>query len=49
MKDEYKNMTKGQKILVYLVSIALVSVWLIGLLPLSILLYLELGQRSEKN
>ena len=46
MKNWYKNMTKGQKIFVYLVSTALVLVYAMGLLPLSILIYLELGQRG---
>ena len=40
-------MTKGQKIFVYLVSAALVMVFGIGLLPLTILIYLELGQRGS--
>jgi hypothetical protein len=47
MKNWYKKMPKGQKIFVYLVSIALVLVYGIGLLPLAILIYLELGQRGE--
>lgn len=49
MKNWYKNMAKGQKIFVYLVSTALVLVYLIGLLPLSILIYLELGQRGVEK
>lgn len=49
MKNWYKNMTKGQKIFVYLVSIALVLVYLIGLIPLSILIYLELGKRGAEE
>lgn len=47
MKNWYKNMTKGQKIFVYFVSAALVMVFGIGLLPLAILIYLELGQSQE--
>lgn len=49
MKNWYKNITKGQKIFVYFVSIALVLVHPIGLLPLSILIYLELGQRGTEE
>ncbi len=44
MKNWYKKMTKGQKIFVYLVSTALVIFWGIGLLPLAILIYLQLGE-----
>ena len=47
MKDWYKNITKGQKIWIYLASTAAVLVWGIGLLPLAVLIYLELGQRGE--
>lgn len=43
MNDWYKNMTKNQKNFVYLVSAALVLVFGIGLVPLAILIYLELG------
>ena len=46
MKKWYKNLTKGQKIFVYLVSIAL-SAFIVGLLPLAVLIYLELGQKDE--
>ncbi len=37
MKNWYKNMAKGQKVFVYLVSTALVLVYGIGLLPLAVL------------
>lgn len=47
MKSWYKSMTKGQKIFVYFISTCSVLVYGIGLLPLSILIYLELGKRSE--
>lgn len=46
IEDWYRNMPKGQKIFVYFVSIALVFVFGIGLLPLAILIYLELGKRG---
>ena len=46
MKNWYKNMPKGQKKFVYFVSIALLLVFGIGLLPLAILIYLELGERG---
>lgn len=46
MKSWYKKMTKGQKIFVYLVFIALVFVFGIGLLSLAILIYLQLGGDS---
>jgi len=43
----YKNITKGQKIFIYFVSIGLILVWGFGLLPLAVLIYLELGQKKE--
>lgn len=42
----YKEMSKGQKVFVYLVSSALVLVFGIGLLPLAVLIYFELGQKA---
>ena len=48
IEDWYRDMLKSQKILVYLVSIALVIVWGVGLLLLAILIYLELGERGRK-
>jgi len=48
IEDWYRDMPKGQKIFVYLVSIALVWVFGVGLLPLAILIYLELGKRGGK-
>jgi hypothetical protein len=47
LKNWYKNIHKGQKIFVYLVSTALTLVYGIGLLPLAVLIYLELGQRGN--
>jgi hypothetical protein len=44
MKSWHKNLTQAQKIFVYLVSCALVPVFLIGLLPLAIMIYFELGE-----
>ncbi len=49
MRDWYKNMPKGQKIFVYMVSTALVMVYGIGLFPLAVLIYLELGQRGNSE
>lgn len=49
MKNWYENMAKGQKVFVYLVSTALVLVYGIGLLPLAVLIYLELGQRADED
>jgi hypothetical protein len=46
MKSWYRNMPKRQKTFVYIVSIALVFFWGIGLLPLIVLIYLELGERD---
>jgi hypothetical protein len=45
----YDEMPKGQKIFVYLVSTALVPVYLIGLAPLAVLIYLELGSRGRRS
>jgi uncharacterized membrane protein YkgB len=45
MKNWYKNITKGQKIFLYLLSIALCIVF-VGAIPLAVLIYLELGQRG---
>ena len=47
MKKWYRDMTKAQKIFVYFVSIALVSVFGIGLIPLAVLIYLGLGNRDS--
>lgn len=46
MKRWYENMTKGQRTFVYFVSLALVFLYGIGLLPLSVLIYLHLGRSS---
>lgn len=45
----YDEMPKGQKIFVYLVSIALVLAYGIGLAPLAALIYLELGVRGRRG
>jgi len=47
IEEWYRNMPKGQKIFVYFVSLALILVFGIGLLPLAILIYLELGERGK--
>ena len=53
MKNWYKSINKGQKIFIFLVSLALVLVYGAGLFPLAVLIYLELGERfsevEEKN
>jgi len=49
MKNWYKKMPKGQKTFVYLLSTVLVLVYGTGLLPLTILIYLELGQRGAEE
>jgi TPP-dependent trihydroxycyclohexane-1,2-dione (THcHDO) dehydratase len=47
MKNWYQCMTKGQKKFVYFVSMSLVLAYGIGLFPLAVLIYLELGQRGN--
>ena len=47
MKQWYRNMTKGQKMFVYFVSLCLVLVYGIGLAPLAVLIYLHLGRDSD--
>ena len=47
MKNWYKNISKGQKKFIYFVSLCLVLAYGIGLLPLAILIYLELGKKGE--
>ncbi|MBH0040434.1 hypothetical protein [Pseudoalteromonas sp. SWN166] len=49
IENWYYGITKGQKIFIYLVSTALVPVFGIGLLPLAILIYLELGLRGNNQ
>ncbi|GEM_PF-1771618 len=49
MKKWYKDINKGQKIFIYLVSLALTLMWGVGLLPLAILIYLELGERNSSS
>jgi len=46
MKYWYRNMPKGQKKFVWFVSIALVFAYFVGLVPVAILTYLELGERG---
>jgi hypothetical protein len=47
LNEWYEGMGKGQKGFVYLVSVALVFVFGIGLGPLALLIYLELGLRDR--
>lgn len=49
MQDWYENITTGQRVFLYLISIALIMVYLIGLVPLSVLVYLHLGRRKKLN
>jgi hypothetical protein len=46
IKNWYKGINKGQKIFLFLVSTALIIVFGAGLLPLTGLIYLELGERN---
>lgn len=47
LNEWYRDMTKGQKRFVYFVSLCLVLVFLVGLAPLALLIYLHLGQESN--
>lgn len=47
--DWYLGMTKGQKVFVYLVSCALILLAGIGLIPLALLIYLELGLKDRRS
>ena len=47
LNEWYEGMGKGQKVFVYLVSAALVFVFGLGLAPLALLIYLELGLRDR--
>jgi len=42
----YNNLTKGQLKLVYTVSSIMILVYLIGLIPLTLLLYLHFGKHK---
>ena len=44
----YRQMGKQQKIFVYIISVLLIIAFGFGLLPLSILIYLELGERNNR-
>ncbi|MGF6412565.1 hypothetical protein OKW37_004235 [Paraburkholderia sp. MM5482-R2] len=43
MKNWYANITKGQKVFLYSLSSFLILVYGIGLIPLLVLIYLQLG------
>ncbi len=43
MKEWYWSMTKSQKALVYICSTGLILVYAVGLIPLSMLIYQQLG------
>jgi hypothetical protein len=43
----YRNLAKGQKIFLYFVSICAILVYGIGLIPLALLIYLELGKNNN--
>jgi len=49
MKNWYKNINKGQKVFIFLVSTALIIVYGTGLFPLAVLIYLELGERFDNS
>jgi hypothetical protein len=48
VENWYEEINKNQKIFIYVVSILLVGFFGIGLLPLAILIYLELGLRGRR-
>lgn len=43
----YDTMNSGQKLLVYVISAGLVLLWGLGLVPLAVLVYLELGRKDR--
>ena len=47
MKNWYESITKGQKVFLYSLSSFLVLVYGIGLIPLLLLIYLQLGVRAS--
>ncbi|SAL50819.1 hypothetical protein AWB73_05289 [Caballeronia turbans] len=49
MKNWYKSITRGQKIFLYVLSSVLVLVYAVGLVPLLLLIYLELGNSSNSK
>lgn len=48
MKKWYKSINDAQRIFLFLASAGL-SLLIVGLLPLAILIYLELGERFEQK
>ena len=49
IENWYEEINKNQKIFVYVVSTVLVGVFGVGLLPLAVLIYLELGLRGRSK
>jgi hypothetical protein len=49
LEEWYDGMTKGQRVFVYVVSVGLVAVYLLGLIPLSLLMYLQLGKDARST
>jgi hypothetical protein len=47
LSEWYDAMPKGQKVFVYLVSTGLILAFGVGLVPLAVLIYLELGVRGR--
>ena len=47
MRSWYDGINRGQKIFLFAISIPLVFVYLIGIIPLCILIYCELGARDS--
>lgn len=48
LNDWYANMTKWQKVFVYLLSTVAIVFYGIGLIPLLLFIYLELGVRGRQ-
>ena len=49
LSEWYDAMPKGQKVFVYLVSTGLILAFGVGLVPLALLIYLELGVRGRSR
>ncbi|CAE6858839.1 hypothetical protein R75471_00057 [Paraburkholderia domus] len=49
MKTWYSNITKAQKTFLFTISVLLILVYGIGLIPLALLTYLQLGQPNPNQ
>lgn len=47
LNEWYDGMTKAQRVFVYVVSVGLVAFYLLGLIPLALLIYLQLGKEAR--